>query len=356
MPFQRPTLPTLIERAIADIESYLPGADARPRRSNLNVLARVSAGSAHGLYGYLAWIARQILPTTAEAEILEQHASIWLTTGRVPAAYAVGQARFTGADGTVIPVGTRVKRADGQSYLTTADARVAGGAALSPVMAEETGQGGNCAAGTLLRLDSPIVGVNSTVTVTAGEISGGAEAESDDALRARLLARIKEPPMGGAAHDYIAWALEVPGVTRAWCYPEEMGLGTVTVRFVRDNDANIIPDANEVAAVQAHIEARKPVTAHLFVAAPIPVPIQFRLRVVPATEAVKTAVEFALRDLLLREAIPEGGNGEGTIYMSHIREAISLSANETDHDIEAPSGNVTLTTGQMAVFGGVTWI
>jgi uncharacterized phage protein gp47/JayE len=356
MSFARPTLPTLIERAIADIESYLPGADARLRRSNLNVLARVSAGAAHGLYGYLAWIAKQILPDTADADILERHASIWLTVGRVPASTARGNARFSGADGAVIPAGTRIKRADGLIYLTTEDAIVAGGTAVAPIVAGEIGQIGNCDAGTPLRLESPLVGVTSTAKVTFAALTGGADMESDDALRERLLDRIKSPPMGGAAHDYIAWALEVPGVTRAWCYPEEMGLGTVTVRFTRDNDSNFIPDADEVATAQAYIEARKPVTAHLFVEAPIPVPIAFRLRVTPATIVVQAAVEAALRDLLIREAVPEGGNGEGTIYLSHIREAISLSADETDHDIEEPHANVTFTTGQMAIFGGITWV
>ena len=76
MSFERPDLPTLIERAIADIESRLTGADARLRRSNLNVLARVHSGAAHGLYGYLDWLAKQILPDSADAEFLERHARI----------------------------------------------------------------------------------------------------------------------------------------------------------------------------------------------------------------------------------------------------------------------------------------
>lgn len=37
MPFGRPALKTLIDRAIADIDARLPGADARLPMSNLNV-------------------------------------------------------------------------------------------------------------------------------------------------------------------------------------------------------------------------------------------------------------------------------------------------------------------------------
>ena len=93
-----------------------------------------------------------------------------------------------------------------------------------------------------LTLDSPIVGVNASANVTAGALTGGADAEDDDSLRARLLARIKEPPQGGSKADYVTWALEVPGVTRAWCYPEEMGDGTVTLRCA-GVDATIVAEA-----------------------------------------------------------------------------------------------------------------
>lgn len=77
MPFQRPTLPQLIERAAADIESRLPGTDPRLRRALLGVLARTHAGAVHGLYGALDWLARQIIPDTAEAEILDRWADWW---------------------------------------------------------------------------------------------------------------------------------------------------------------------------------------------------------------------------------------------------------------------------------------
>ncbi|WP_374342558.1 baseplate J/gp47 family protein [Azonexus sp.] len=352
MPFERPDLPTLIERATADIESRLPGADARVRRSNLGVLARVHSGAVHGLYGFLEWIAQQILPDTAEAEILERHANIWLPNGRLSASYASGSVSVPATAGTVFPVGTVFTRADGARYSSAAEAIAAGGAALVTVTAEEPGQAGNCAAGVALLLDSPIAGANASGTVAFGGISGGADIESDSALRTRLLARIKQPPHGGAAHDYVAWALEVPGVTRAWVYPEEQGPGTVTVRFVRDLDADMIPSADEVAAVQAYIDALRPVTARPLVVAPIATPLDFEIQgIVPATAAVRAAVEAELRDLLSREAVPGG-----TILLSHIRAAISAAAGETDYVLVAPAANVTHVTGEMAVMGTVTWL
>lgn len=351
MPIIRPDLATLIDRAAADIEARLPGADARLRRSNLNVLARVHAGAVHGLYGHLEWIARQILPDTADADILDRHASIWLSEGRIAAAYAVGQATVTGTTGTVIAAGTRYKRADGDEYEVEVETTVVAGAATLDLIAIDAGQDGNADAATTLSLVTPIAGLNAVATATAGGLTGGADAETDTSLRARLLARIQQAPHGGSAADYVTWAKEVSGVTRAWVYPMELGAGTVTVRFVRDDDASPIPDAAEVATVQAYLDLLAPVTAAVTVVAPVAVPIAFQIALTPDTTAVRAAVEAALRDVVLREAEPGA-----TTLRTHLQEAISLAAGESDHDLVAPAGNVAHATGEMATFGSIVWL
>src|SRR3546814_3218716 len=142
MTFIRPTLSDLIERAHADIEARMPGADSRLRRSFLDVLARVQAGGASGLYGYLDWISRQILPDTAEAEYLARHAAIWGLT-RKAATAAAGTVDATGTNGVTIPAGTELARVDGARFLVTADATVAAGTAALAVEAEEAGPDGN---------------------------------------------------------------------------------------------------------------------------------------------------------------------------------------------------------------------
>lgn len=350
MPFTRPPLNDLTERSIADIEARLPGTDARLRRSNLNVLARVHAGAAHGLYGMLDWLAKQLMYDTAEGAILDRGASIWLTQKRIPAAAAQGSVSFIGTNGVVIPAGTALQRSDGAVFTTEADATITAGAATATVIAAEAGASGNTPAGSTLNIVTLIAGVNATATVAAGGLTQGADTESDASLRTRLIARIQQPPHGGAHFDYETWALEVAGVTRAWVYPQELGLGTVTVRFVRDDDVSIIPDAGEVAAVQTYIDARRPVTAAVTVVAPIAVPLNFTIAVTPNTQATKDAVTTELVDLLRREAVPGG-----TILLSHIREAISIAAGETNYVMTAPTADVTHTTGQMATLGTITW-
>lgn len=348
--YSRPALADIVQRVRTDVLSRL-SADDLLRRADAEVYARVLGGVAHGLYGFIDWLSSQVIYDTAEVEFLERWCSIWGIT-RKAATAATGSATFTVQAGSLIPSGTLLQALDAVQYQTTADATVVGTSATAPITAVVAAAAGNRATGQSLTMVSPIVGVQSTAT--AGLLSGGADVEKDDALRARLLARIQNPPQGGSAADYVAWALAVPGVTRAWVYPQELGVGTVTVRFVRDNDgtgAAIIPDSTEVAAVQAYIDARRPVTAQVTVVAPAAVPLNFTIQgLTPSTAAVQAAVQTELQDMLLRESTPGG-----TILLSHIRAAISSATGETDFTLTAPAANVTNTTGNMSTMGTITW-
>jgi uncharacterized phage protein gp47/JayE len=346
--FSRPALPELIQRVRNDVLARL-SADDLLRRADAEVYARVMGGVAHGLYGFIEWLSTQLIYDTAELEYLERWCSIWGIRRKVASA-ATGSVTFLAQAGSVIPSGTLLQALDGVQYLTTADTTITAPTADAPVAAVIAAAVGNRAAGQGLTLVSPVVGVQATAT--AGELSGGADVETDDALRARLLARIQQPPHGGASYDYTAWALEVSGVTRAWVYPAELGLGTVTVRFVRDLDATMIPDAGEVAAVQTYIDARRPVTAQVTVVAPAAMPINFQIQgLAPSNATVQSAVQAELQDLLVREALPGG-----TILLSHLRAAISAAAGETDYVLVAPSANVTNTIGNMSTMGSITWL
>lgn len=349
MPLARPTLAELIDRAAADIEAELPGTDARLRRSNLNVFARVHGGAMHSLYAYLQWLAEQLMVDSAETVFLDRYAGIWGVL-RVPASFAEGLVDVTGSTGAVVATGARLQRSDGATYTVTADATLVSGAASVAVVADVAGAASNAGAGTQMSFAEPVPGVLGAAVVAAGGLSQGADREADEALRARVLARIQQPPMGGAAADYVAWALEVPGVTRAWVYPLEGGVGTVVVRFVRDNDASFIPDSTEVAAVQTYIGDRKPVTAAVTVLAPTAVAMNMTIALTPNTLAVRTAVEAELTDLLKREAKPGG-----IILISKLREAISVAAGESNHVLSVPSADVAHSAGQMPVLGTITW-
>jgi uncharacterized phage protein gp47/JayE len=350
VPFNRPALPDLISRAEGDLQSRL-GVGPLLKRSFLAVIARMSAGAAHQLYGYLDWIAQQVLPDTAVEEILERWASIW-GIKRIAASYAVGSVTLTtntvGVT-TVIPAGTLLTRSDGAQFASTTDVVIVGAGSFPvPVSALTAGVAGNTPAGSQLQLVSPIAGVNSFTTASAGGLAGGAETEGETSLRARLLARIRRAPNGGSKADYVTWALENAGVTRAWCYPNNTGLGTVGVAIVTDDaPGGPLPAQQVVDAVQAYIEERRPVTAEVTVYAPEPLYLNLSIALSPNTLSVQNAITVELQDLFRRRSEPGG-----VIYFSEISEAISTAAGEAHHSILSSSYTGT---GNFLLLGAITW-
>lgn len=350
MAFNRPTLSELVDRIQQDFVSRLQLVSPILRRSLVYVLSRVVAGGAHMLHGHLDFLSRQIFPDQSEREYLVRQAGLFGMSLK-PAAFAGGNVTVTGVDGSLLELGTVLLRSDGTEYTTAAEATITGGTATVAATASLAGVGGNCDAGTALSFESPAAGVDATATVNAGGIVGGADEEDLEAFRGRFLARLRSPPHGGNAADYVAWALEVAGVTRAWCFPVELGPGTVVVRFVRDGDASMIPDAGEVAAVQAHIEEARPVTATVTVEAPSAIPLDYSIHISPDTATIRAAVEAELDDLLLRVAAPGG-----SILRSQIEVAIGTAEGVEDFTLTYPAGDVTHSTGEMAVPGTITWV
>ena len=350
MPFERPTLTSLIARTQADIDSRLDG-EPWQRRRLLAILARMEGGVAHGLYGYLDWQSLQIMPDTAELEHLERWSTIWGVPRKAAAKAAVTRGvHFSAANGRIMPAGTQMQRPDGVLYEVQADTVAAGGVVSPSIKAVDAGEAANADAGIALTLTSPVLGITAT-GVTTAPITGGADVETDASLRNRLLARIRTLPSGGAAQDYVTWALSVAGVTRAWCYPCEMGRGSVTVRFVMDATYdNGIPLAADVARVKSYIDSVRPVTADVYVVAPVPVPINCNLRITPDTPRLRVLVAEALWAALRRDATPGG-----TVIVSRLNEAISQTDGEDDHVLISPAANMQLAVGQIAVPGTITW-
>lgn len=348
MAFQRPARPDIIARIFADISSRLGLKFAILRRSVVGVLSIAYGGAVHLLYGRLDTIAKEAMPDTA-IDSLPRWAAIW-NVPQKSADFAHRTVNFTGTiNGKKVIAGSILNRSDGVQYSLDADVTIVAGVASGNVTAVNTGAIGNADVGVQLSLVNPVDGVSSTVTVAAGG-ADGVDIEDIEVWRARLIARIQKPPYGGNASDYERWALEVAGVTRAWVYPLYLGPGTVGIAFVRDNDASFIPDAGEVAAVQAYIDARRPVTATPTVFAPLAVVQNFSISGT-FDAATKAAITAQLADFFKRESIPGG-----TLYLSRINEAIGLAQGETDHVLTIPAANVVRTAGQITTMGVITWL
>ena len=345
MPFETPSLPVLIQRTQSDL------ASDSLRQSDAQVLARTLSGAAFGLYGYLDWIAEQILPDKADESTLERIAALRLNQPRKAAQAARGSVSFNAAAGAVLDVDTLLQSSDGRSYKVTAARTTSAGINSITIQAVDAGTLGNADAGLSLIAVQPVQGISNPFTVLAPGLSGGVAEESLESLRARVIRSYRIIPHGGSADDYETWALECPGITRAWSRRNYLGPGTVGLFVMRDDDPQPIPNAEQLALVQAYIEPLRPVTAEVHVLAPMMLPVTYTLRLTPDTSAVRAAVEDQLRDLHSREA----GLGQ-TLLLSHIREAISSATGEQDHRLLAPSADVPAANNQLLVFGGCEWL
>jgi uncharacterized phage protein gp47/JayE len=195
--------------------------------------------------------------------------------------------------------------------------------------------------------------------VSALGIGGGADLEGDAALRERVLFRKRMPPHGGAAHDYVIWAREIPGVTRVFVDPVNAvnARTTIGVWFLMDDTyANGIPQGADVDIVEAHIDELRPAGAVVDIAAPTAVPVAITIDgLVPDTQDVREAVKAELADLFRRAMRVSTLTDPFTLKISKIWEAISAASGEDSHTLTLPAADLDLTVGQVPTLGTVTF-
>ncbi|KHA57125.1 hypothetical protein NM74_07825 [Aeromonas hydrophila] len=352
MPFNRPTLPELLERNATDIESAISPGDAHVRRHKLTMLGRVNAGAAHGMHGHLGFLADQLLPDRADWEGLQRWGSL-RSVYPLSAVGASGTITVTGQPAALVKSGELLTRADGWEYLVTQTTNLDDtGSAIVPVVSVEGGYAGNADPSTTVRFGRALSGIAPAAIVVS--IGGGADAEKIDAYRDRVIFRWRNPPQQGALHDYEAWAREAhPAVTRAWAYRNEMGPNTVTVRIVTDQDpAGPIPSQAVIDAVYSHIRAIMPATPELYVVAPIQVVVDVEVVLLPDDATVRAAAQLEIQDWFVSDPDLKPA---GWVYRSRLSEAISKTPGERAHELRQPATNLHPGTGELPVLGTITW-
>ena len=209
-----------------------------------------------------------------------------------------------------------------------------------------------------------IAGINGTAPIAT--FTDGVNAETETELRANVLDVLAQPPMGGDANDYVQWAKQFPGVTRAWCSPREMGVGTVTLRFMMDQlratslpSTNGFPTSTDVAALQAYLNTKRPVTAmDCFVVAPIPQPISFTINDLDNDDAATVAnITESVTAMLLAKGAPAFAlNGiaqaASTIYTAWISDAIYQAVGVNYFDL-VMTDQSPVSNGSLAVLGNI---
>lgn len=370
MAFQVPQFKTLLQRIQVDIGGFTDGTT--PRRSVEYVLSLVFARISKGLYGYMTWILRQVFPDTADDLYFWKWAAKFGITQK-PAVPWQGTYTFTGTNGSTVPDNTELQRADGQLYNTDGAGTIALGVCTVALIAQEASVASSCDDGQVLSLAGPVVGVDTDGAVVSTTIAGSDVETKDEGLE-RLLFRLSNPPRGGGPGDYKRWALEVPGVTRAWCQPLGMGAGTVIVRFMMDvaeaGNGGFPVGTDGVAAAETRAAvatgdqlavanyiygdvntARQPVGALVYAVAPIADVIAFTIAHISTVSAdVKAAINVAIDGVFLEFGVPGG-----VIDLSDLEAAMAAVPGTEGFVIVIPADNITLPAGNLPKRGVVTY-
>ena len=326
-----PKFQEILERQLRDARA-LDHTAPTDKDSDLFVRAACVASAVEGLYDHQNWLARQLLPDTADIEYLEYHAGLRGMV-RKPAVKASGTATFSGAPGTVLPSGAAMRSDDGTLYLTLAEAAIGDDGTLSVrCAASVAGAVPDLIAGAVT-LQQPPTGV---FAAGVAMITGGAAPEADAALLARLLEWMRDPPGGGNAADYKRWAKSVTGVGEAYVHPLRRGPGTVDII----TGVGVLASPEVVAAAQQYIDAMRPVTAkQTTVLAAEAFVVDIRLKITPAPgfalQTLTPGVRKALTDLF--DAYEPGSK----VILSALTAAVSGVTGVSDVVFAAPVQNVT---------------
>lgn len=346
--FSRPELPELIATIRSDLLTRLQ-QDTVLRRMDAEVHARVMAAAVHLLYGYIDYLARNMLPDICDEDWLSRHARI-KRCPRKEATAAVGFVRWDEVAGSpTLPVGTPIYRDDQVTYTTTETVTASGGVLRVPIMADIPGVLGNTDDGIPLRLGVPVSGISSTGN--ADMLVGGADVEPLETWRSRVMERYYYIPQGGADADYQIWAKEIPGIGRAWTRRHWKGIGTVGVMVATSDPEHPAPEGRVVQRVREHILPLAPVAGSgLYVFAATEKIIPMTISLAKDTPQIRAAVRAELNSLMLRDGVPSG-----KLYVSRISEAISLAMGEVAHRLVLPTEDVELGDSELPVVGEINW-
>ena len=258
-------------------------------KSFLRVLAKTLAGVFILIFKYGNWMTLQMFVQTASAKdttILGDTVNPLKFWGRLigvgdptNAINAEHTIDITVTNQTgILPSGTQLTNTDnGVTYLTVAAVALSAATVSATIIAVRDQSGGNGAGvignlqvSDIISFVNPLPNVERNATITAQTVTG-ADAESTEAYRQRIIDRFQILPQGGAYADYKQWGEEVTGIINIYPYTSDCP-GQVDVyceaTVASSGSADGIPTVAQLEAVLDNINydvaglaTRRPATA-----------------------------------------------------------------------------------------------
>jgi len=319
-----PTTQQLADDAVAQIDLQIEQQTPLLPKSFTRVLTKVWAGTDALLYKYASWMLLQMFVAHAsmrETTVLGRVIRPLVEWGRL---FGVGdplpatQAQLSisvlveATSATPVPAGAQlVYPPTGLVYVTTTPISLATtGTKTVTVRAssdQKNGNGagvaGNVLIGAQLSFANPR-NVARLATVT-GSVVTGADAETENVYRARIVRRVQQRPQGGAYADYAQWGEEDPGIVHVYPYRAALpGQVDVYVEATEASSGSVdgIPTTAQLALVKALIDydvagkaTRRPVNAGVNTKPVSRVAFDVRVTGLIANDGEQPLVEQAIR-------------------------------------------------------------
>lgn len=320
-------------------------------REGCDLSARLYALAAqvYSLYVQADWVTRQAFPQTAEGAYLDYHAQL-RGLERKPAVAAEGVVRFVAGEESAaprdIPQGTVCMTAGLVRFETTGPAVLeAGGRTVDvPVRALVPGESGNVSTGAILSMAVAPVGIAGCTNPE--RCAGGADGETDGALRARVLESFKRLPNGANSAFYQQGALSFDQVAAAAVIPRPRGVGSVDV--VPATVAGL-PGEDLLAELTAYFEERREIAVDLKVRAPETVTVNIAVRVEPEEgrnrEEVLDRVRETIRDWFTGRLLGQ------RILLARLGSLIYSCDGVANYAVTTPAKDVDIREDQLPVLG-----
>jgi len=313
------------------------------------------------LYVQRTYLDRWIFSASEEA-LYERHLPTY-KVDRVQAAFASGSVTFTGTNGSTIAADTFVVSNTGLRFKTTSSGVISTGTATIAVIAENVGVDYNTAATAELFLETDIAGVDESATVAVGGLIGGRDLEDLESWRYRMRDSVSNSFGTGSVTDIQRWITEELGDVRAFVFPRQPANGEITISYVAQDPAEISPETGKLGAAQVAVAARIEAGVVVNYLDPVSYYLDFIIKIDPNSLAIQQAIEAGLREYFMLNSSPSLTAYPYAMPVSQIREAISISAGETKHQLIQIANAGTPLTGEsivvpnnkLATVGSITW-
>ena len=319
---------------------------------DLSARLYVLAAQVYSLYVQADWVVRQAFPQTAEGEYLDRHAQL-RGLERKPAVAAEGSVRFTAGEVSEtpreIPQGTVCMTVGLVRFETTKPAAIPAGERTVdvPVRALEPGRLGNVSARTIVSMAVAPMGVSSCTNPEP--CAGGADGETDEELRGRVLETFKRLPNGANTAFYQQEALSFDQVAAAEVIPRPRGVGSVDV--IPATLAGL-PNEELLEEMKAYFDRRREIAVDLKVRAPEPVAVnigvQVELEEGQNRDEVLSRVEESVRGWFTGRLLGQ------RILRARLGEIVYRCEGVANYFVTAPEADVAVNKDQLPVLGTLT--